>query len=583
MTRAVHVVRLLAPWRARAVASVALSAAAVCAAVALMMTSGHLISRAALRPPILDLMIVIVAVRFFALARPTLRYVERLVSHDVTFRLLLAIRRWFYEGLLPLAPARLPTFRAGDLLSRLTADVESLQDVFLRLVSPILVALTVGLVVVGALALVDGRLAIAVAFLLLLNGAIWPWISTRWARGIGERHIRERGAMTAHLVAMLQGKEDLLACGQERAYLARASSHQAELDRIERSLGRLAALNTAIGSGLAQFGLWTTLVLALPLVANGRLPGVWLAGLVLGVVAAFEAVEALPQAWLTREQLDDAARRVFAVVHAQPAVVDVAVASAAVPDTAPAIRFSNVSFAYDAAAGLQEVSFFVPHLARVAIVGSTGAGKSSLLSLLTRTWDPQHGSIELNGCDLRRFALSDLRRAMAVMPQQVHVFDESLGDNLRLARPSASDADLREVLQNVGLEKFLADRPERLDTRLGEHGVRMSAGERQRLGLARVMLTDAPLILLDEPTANLDTITEREVLRAITRWTRDRTLLVVTHRLMHLEAMDRIVVLERGRVAEQGRHEELVSREGPYRRLWLCQQGLLVEDTCRRR
>jgi ATP-binding cassette subfamily C protein CydC len=603
----VNLLRLLIalPRQRMAAVSVVAGAATILASVGLVSTSGYLISRAAERPPILDLMLVIVAVRFFGLARPVLRYGERLVSHDVTFRMLRQVRRWFYDALVPLAPARLMTFRSGDLLARLAGDVDSLQELHLRLIAPATVALIVSSIVVCALLLfVDATLALVVLILLAANGAVWPLLSRRLARGAGVRRTRERSAMSRRLVSFLQGLEDLQAFGRDGDELKRLLAHQRVLDTAERQEGAAGALHAAAGGLLTQLGLWTALALTVPLALDGNLPGAWVAATSLGVLAAFEAVEAMPAAWQRHAQIDEAAGRVFEVIDAKPAVVDAAaqsgarawraeavrplplplatsVAAAVAGALAPvalALRVSGVTFAYDgdaADAALREVSFDVAPGEHVALVGASGSGKSTLLSLLVRAWDPAAGRIELDGRALPDIALAELRASVALMPQQVYVFDNSLRENVRLARPSATDADVRDALRTARLGGFLASLPRGLDTRLGEHGSRMSAGERQRLGLARLLLSTAQIVLADEPTANLDPEQARDVIAALRACAGARPLLLATHRLDDLDTMDRILVFDRGRLAEQGTHAALLSQDGLYTRLVNTRRDLL--------
>jgi len=558
-----------------AAAGVAAGAGTILSGAGLMTSSGYLISRAAERPPVLDLMVVFVAVRFFGLARPALRYLERLASHDVTFRALRRVRRWFCGALLPLAPARLTAFSSGDLLGRLASDVDSLQETHLRIVAPTLVAIVSGIVVVGGLACIDRRLATIVLSLLIASGALWPLVARRQARGIGARRNGERAAFGQRLVPMLQGLEDVLALGREREELAHVVAYQQALDALDRRDGRAMAVHAAMSSLFPQLGLWSALALTMPLIVEGRIPSTWVAAVALGIVAAFEAVEGLPTAWHFRDQVEDAARRVFEVIDVAPAVTD-PVEPAPVPaGSAPALSATSVRFGYGHGAVLSDVTFQLAPGEHVALVGPSGSGKSTLLSLLVRTWDPSAGRIDLGGRDLRSLRLADLRASIAVMPQDVYVFDSTLRDNVSLANPHASDAEAALALRQAGLERFLAGLPHELDTRLGEHGCRMSAGERQRLGLARLMLSNARLVLVDEPTANLDTETERDVLRTLRQWARGRTLLLVTHRLVGLDAMDRVLVLDHGSLVQQGPHAALRSSSGLYARLLKDQAGLL--------
>ena len=512
-------------------ASLAAGTGTILGGIGLMGMSGLLISRAAERPPILDLIVLFVAVRFFGLLRPALRYAERLASHDVTFRMLLAVRCWFYQALVPLAPARLIGFRSGDLLSRVADDVESLQDAYLRVAAPAVVAGAVSAVVIAGLALVDARLAAAVLLLLAANGLAAPAAARRLARGLGERRNEQRGALAAHLVTTLQGLEDALAFGHEGDSLSRVAAHQRALDEVERRHGLRLACNAAAGAAVSGAALWISLALTVAVAVTGGIPPVWIAALVLGVLAAFEAVEPLPNAWQFRDQVEDAGRRVLQVIETPPAVTDPARARMLQRHSPPAVVFDRVSFAHDGQRPVfRELSFVVEPGEHVLVTGPTGVGKSTLLQLLVRVWDPASGRITIGGVDLRDVRLRDLRTAMAVLPQEVHVFNETLRDNLRLARPPAADAELTVALERAGLRGFLDGLPGGLDTYLGEHGTRMSAGERQRLGLARVLLTDARLVLVDEPTAHLDPEHERAVFETLAAWGQGRTLLVATHR-----------------------------------------------------
>ena len=531
---------------ALAAASVAAGTGAILAAVGLMATSGYLISRAALRPPIPDLMVLFVAVRFFGVVRPTLRYLERLASHELTFRLLAVIRSRFLGALLPLSYGDLAAFRAGDLLSRLAADVDTLQEAWLRVVAPAGIAVIVTAVVVKALAFVDPWIALVVLGLLAFHGAFWSWMAQRQARATGAVRNEQRRAQSADLVSLMQGLEDVLAFGQEEAERARFAERQRGADAVELRDGRQLAVHAAMGTAMTAFAAWCVLVSALGDVASGELSPVWVAALVLATIAAFESVESLPGAWQAAGRTRDSAQRVADVVETAPAVVDAADAVALPAGPAPAIRFERVTFGYASAPVVRDASFEIRSGEHVAVIGPTGVGKSTILTLIERGWDPTSGRITIDGLDLRRVRLRDLRAGLAVLPQQVHVFNETLRENVRLARPSASDADVVEVLTRARLGDFLRGLPAGLDTVLGEHGSRMSAGERQRLGFARLLLTNARLVLADEPTANLDARHERELLGALREWACGRTMVVVSHSRAAQSYVDRVLAMGDG-------------------------------------
>ena len=531
-----------------AVGSVCAGAGTVLAGMSLMGTSGYLISRAAERPPILDLMLVFAAVRLFGLARPALRYLERLASHELTFRVLRAVRAWFVGALLPLSQGQLAMFRSGDLLSRLASDVDALQESYLRVVAPAAVAVVVSVSVVAGFALVDLRIAAVVFLFLVAHGGGWSWLAFRQARDMGHRRNQARRTFSADLVATFQGLDDVLTCGWEGRAHAHAAEVQGRLAAMERRDGRTLALHAAAGTIATLTAAWCVLVLALDAVAADQLAPVWIAPLMLATIAAFEAVEGLPAAWQFAGQTRDSARRVLEVVHTQP-VRDTA-RRACPATTAPSLEFDRVSFGYGASRVLEDVSLRIRPGEHVAVAGATGAGKSTLLALLMRSWDPEAGVVRVNDIDLRDIGLADLRAHTAVLPQQVHVFNETLRENVRLARRRATDATLVDVLSRAGLADFVARAPRGLDTPLGEHGARMSAGERQRLGLARILLTEATLVLADEPTANLDARCERELLATLCDWARNRTLVLVSHRRAALAHADRVLTVADGRITE---------------------------------
>jgi thiol reductant ABC exporter CydC subunit len=516
------------------------------AGLGLMVTAAYLIARAAERPPILDLMLLFVAIRFFGLTRPALRYVERLLSHDAMFRVLTRVRMWFMSALLPLSPGQLAGYRAGDLLSRLAADVDALQESYLRVLAPATVAVLVSTIAIAGFAIVDPRIALVVLAALVSYGAGWSWLAFHQSRDIGERRNTVRRTFSAELVGMLQGADDILACGYEDRALQRLAALQQQSNRLERRDGRTLGLQAAAAIVFVMGTAWVVLALSLQAAAAETMSPLWIAPLMLAAVVAFESVEGLPAAWLYAAQTRDSARRVLAVARTRPAVVETD-QPVQLPRTAPRVHVDRITFRYpDAPPVLERLSLHVSPGEHVAIAGATGAGKSTLLSLLMRNWDPQHGRISIGGVDLRLLGLEAFRAQVAVLPQEVHVFNETLRDNVRLARRAARDAEVCDALRRAGLDAFLAAAAHGLDTRLGEHGARMSAGERQRLSLARALLTDATLVLADEPTAHLDADTERAFLAELSRWARHRTLIVASHRPAVLAVADRVFTLADG-------------------------------------
>lgn len=560
-----RLLRLIAPfWRWMGLA-VLLGFATIGSGIGLMATAAYIISKAALQPSIAALQVSIAGVRFFGIGRGVFRYLERYVSHQATFRLLTRLRVWLYRAI---EPTNLIQRRSGDLLSRMVADVESLEAFYIRVIAP---PLTAGLVLglaAGLMAAFDGRLAATISLFLLLVGLALPLFSRRLSRRIGPELVTTRADLNAALVDGIQGMAELLLAGRTADYEARLRRLSDRLADRQGQMAWLSGLHTALSGLLVDGAVLAILLIAIPLVRSGQIEGVYLALLVLVGMAAFEAALPLPE---TFQQLDSslaAARRLFELVDTPPAVVDPPPPSPVPHDHSLAVEKLTFRYGPDQAPALREISFSLPAGGRLAIVGPSGAGKSTLLNLLLRFWEYETGQIRLGGYELRSYRTADLRRLMSVVSQRTHLFNDTIRGNLLLARPEATEAELKRAIRRAQLDGFIQELPEGYDTPVGEQGWRLSGGQRQRLAIARALLQDRPFLLLDEPTANLDALTERAILDALRPLMAGRTTLLVTHRLAGLETMDEILVWQAGRIAQRGRHAELLRADGLYRQLW---------------
>ncbi len=564
--------QLARAYRWQVVLSIFAAVCTVLAGMGLMTSSGYLISRAAERPPILDLMLIIVAVRFFALSRAAFRYLERLVSHDLTFKWLMALRVQLYHILEPLMPGLLLRRRSGDLMTRMVADLDSLQNLYLRVIAPTLTAIIVIAITVAALHVFSPLLAWVTFFFLALNGVGLPWYAVAQARGLGRDQVFARSDLQSALVENLQGLGDLLTLGAKERARRIVQAGDRQLSDLQIKQASISGAQDGLHHLCGHLGMWTVLVLAIPMVASGELQGVHLAMLTLGVLTSFEAVQALGTAFQFHEQTQTAHDRIEALRHEPPPVR--APASAIQPATHD-IRFEEVTFAYDSIDAVADVSFSLPFGRRLAIVGPSGAGKSTMAYLALRFRDPDAGVITLDGRPLTDYTQEEVIRHMAVIPQHTHLFNDTIRTNLQLARQDADDDSLWSALKRAQLAGFVRALPNGLDTLIGEQGATLSGGERQRMAIARAFLKDAPILVLDEPTSHLDAVTEQRVLDELFAYGSGRTMLWITHRLLQLERAHSILVMDRGRIVERGTHEKLVEADGLYARMLRLQNQVL--------
>jgi thiol reductant ABC exporter CydC subunit len=532
----------------------ALGAATVLLGVGLMATAGYLISRAAEQPPILSLTVAIVGVRAFGLTRPLARYLERLSGHDLAFRALGRARVRAFERIEPLAPAGLEAYRDGDLLARLVADVDALQNLYLRGLGPPLVALVAGAVSIAAAALVLPEAGLVLACGLVTAGTLVPLAAAQLGRRSGRRRAAAGADLTAELVEILRGAPELAAYGREPDRLAAVRDR----DRLLVRLARRAAFADGLGDGLHLLVMGTTAagVLAVAAAAHGagRLDRAAIGLLGLLALASFEAVQPLPNAARELSATLAAGRRLLDVTGRAPAVLDPE--HPAAPPSGPfdvALDSVCVRYAPGAQAVLADASLTLAPGRRVALVGPSGAGKTTVANLLLRFLDPERGRVTLAGRDLREYRQEDVRRLIAVAGQDAHLFSTSILENVRLARPDADDHDVETALRLAAAWDWVGSLPDGWDTPVGEDGRELSGGQRQRIGVARALLTRAPVLVLDEPTAHLDDATADALVRGVLAGAGDRSVLLITHRPEGLDRVDEVVRLAGGRIRSAGR------------------------------
>ena len=501
-------------------------------------------------------------VRGAAIIRTAGRYFERLVSHDATFRVLQHLRVFTFSKLLPLSPAGLARFRQGELLNRIVADVDTLDHLYLRVISPLVGALVVIMVVTAGLSILDVTLALTLGGIMLLTVLILPPLFYRAGKPAGECITQMRGQYRQQLTAWLQGQAELMLFNASDRYREQLEKTEQRWQDGQRRQAELTALSQALMLLIGGVAVIAMLWLTSAGVGGNSQPGALIALFVFCALAAFEALAPVTGAFQHLGQVIASARRITQITE-QPPEVSFA-QSADQTFSRVALTLNQVTFSYpqQPTAALENISLQVSAGDHIAILGRTGCGKSTLLQLLTRAWDPAQGEILLNDQPLAQLNETTLRRAMSVVPQRVHLFSATLRDNLLLAAPQASDAHLVNILERVGLGKLLDDSG--LNSWLGEGGRQLSGGELRRLAIARALLHDAPLMLLDEPTEGLDATTESQILDLLAEVMKEKTVLMVTHRLRGLARFNQIIIMDNGKIIEQGSHAELLAQQGRY-------------------
>ncbi|WP_455770448.1 thiol reductant ABC exporter subunit CydD [Streptomyces cinereoruber] len=545
-----------------------LGSLALGSAVGLMAVSGWLISRASEQPPVLHLMMAVTATRAFGIGRAVFRYAERLVSHDAVLRMLADLRVSVYRRLERIAPAGLRRTRRGDLLARLVQDVDALQDYWLRWLLPAGAALVVGVGAVGFTAWLLPEAGAVLAVGLLVAGIAVPAAGGALARRAERRLAPVRGSLATAVADLLRGCAELTVAGALRSRIERTR----EADRDLTGIASRQAAATALGAGLSALVCGLTVAAAalvgVQAVRDGRLDGVSLAVVVLTPLAAFEAVTGLPLAVQYRQRVKHSAERVFEVLDA-PVPVHEPRTPAAPPMGPFPLELSGVSARYAGQERPALTGFGLTLEAgrRVAVVGASGSGKTTLAQVLLRFLDVEHGMYRLGGVPARELEGDAVRRLVGLCAQDAHLFDSSVRENLRLAEVGADDGELREALRRARLLDWVDGLPAGLDTLVGEHGARLSGGQRQRLALARALLADFPVLVLDEPAEHLDLATADALTDDLLRATEGRTTVLITHRLHGLDAVDEVLVLDGGRTVQRGPYAELAAVDGPLRRM----------------
>jgi thiol reductant ABC exporter CydC subunit len=524
-----------------------LGLASAAATIGLLAGSGYVIGRAASRPGLDALVGLLAAIEVLAFLRGPLRYAERLVGHDATLRALARWRVWLYDCLTPRVPAALSGWRSGDLLTRAIDDVDTLQDLYLRTLLPVVIAIStgmLGLIVVGVV-LPVGALALGVP--LVIACTVPPFLA--WRGSASEEAAELAGTLSAHVVDLMHGAPDLLAFGADVAMLNRMDELGRRADALERRAARTAAWGTVVTQLCLGGALTAVLAVTVAAVHAHHLDPVMVAVLPLAALATFEPVPGIGLATGRVRAVASAARRLLAL-EAVPIPVDDPAAPGDIPAGIPTIAFTEASLRYspDLPRALDRVTLPVPPGARVAVTGSSGAGKSSLVNLLLRFWPLEEGSLRLGDRPIADLAQRDVRSTCALVDQRAQLFAGTVRSNVTLGRPDASDEEVAAALAAAQLDGWVASLPAGLETPVGDDGVAVSGGERRRLAVARALLMEAPILVLDEPTSGLDAALADQLIDDVLAAAGPRSVLLITHRSSEAERCTTTVTLESGRV-----------------------------------
>ncbi len=550
----------------------------VAAGVGLLGTSAYLIASAAFHPSIAELSVAVVGVRFFGISRGVFRYLDRLVSHHVNFKLLSILRIWFYDCLKLLAPARLIHYQRGDLLSRAIGDIDTLDQFYVRAVSPVISAIfaTVGFsMLVGSW---NVRLGWILAAGLSVTSFVLPALVYIFSRGPAKQLVDQRAILSQTMLDTLRGAAEIIVFQQQEEELTQINRVSLQTNRAQVGLAHSQGLSNGMNAVLTQGTVAIMLLVGIPLVRTGELDGIMLAVIVLITMASFEISIPIAQAAQFWESSLQAARRLFEMADQQPAIIE-PVIPVSVPEK-PNILIRNLSFQYHGNLPLaaDHLNIDLPYGRKIALVGENGSGKTTILNLLMRFWDCQPGEILIDGIPVQEFSPKELRQRIGYVSPGGAIFQTTLRQNLLLANPGALDADLLRVLDSVQLGEWVQTLPDGLDTWLGASGLTISGGQLQRIQLARGLLMDAPIYLLDEPTTHLDVETETRLISLFRSIFQNRSLVWVTHRLVGLDWLDEILLLDNGRVVERGNQHTLLESRGRFYQLWEIQNRLSLSE-----
>ncbi len=559
----IKILKLLSPYKWWMLLASLLGFLTIGSSIGLLMTSAYVIAKAALHPNIGELSIAIVGVRFFGISRGLLRYAERLFSHEVTFNLLAKFRVWFFKTIEPLVPSRIGKFTSGDLLARVVSDVESLEHIFIRVISPPFIAIAIGVLVSVVFAMFNPFFAIAFLVPYLLAGIVVPLITYKLSSKIGEEIILLRSNLIELSIDGIEGKNELISFGKVEMHNAQFNKVNRRLIKLQRNMKLISGMNESLIGLMMNIAVIAIFVTAVPLVQNKLISGISLSVLTLGTMAAFEAVLPIPLAIQYLNSSIKAGDRLFQITERDAKEKETLNQKV----KGRSVELRNVCFSYRKNEEvLKDISVKINAKEKIAIIGGSGAGKSSVINLLLNFWKINSGSITVDNITYNEISEEEIRSVYSTIPQKVFLFSDTIKGNLLIAKPNATDSDLWNALEKAELKEFVETLPNKLNTWIGNQGKQLSGGERKRIAIARAILKDSNIFICDEITADLDSVNELNIINTIHEVTKEKSLIYITHRLVDMDKFNSIYLIENGKIVSVGSHNELIENSEEYKK-----------------
>lgn len=537
--------------------------------IGLLGTSAVLISRAALHPDVLDLMVLIVAVRFFGISRGVFRYLERVFSHDTTFRILSSIRKWFYKNFRENYSENNIGFKTGDIYTRLTSNVDNLKEYYLRGVYPLIIAVLTGVITTDFIAYFSNKLAFIYALIYFLCGLLLPAILFKFSYKLIKKEAVLKEKLNKTLIDMLNGILEVKVYNMEDYFKVKFLQITKELSTIQKKKNVVNAIGENIHGFSASLIMTLALIITVPEVTAGELPGIYYAMLPLTIMASFEALMPINNILYKFNKAYTAGKSIFSIIDEKICVRGNELSEISSLD----LTVKNLCIYKNQSKEciIKELSFYLPYGRKLAIVGASGSGKSTILKALLGFLNFNEGEIKLGDMSYEFLEKEEIRKQFSYIDQSPYMFNTSFKENLLIANPEASIEEVTCALECSYIKSLIDTLPQGLDTPLGQYSCSISGGEKQRLEISRALLKNAPIILLDEPTAGLDVELEKKVVEELQKDLKDKSCIWVTHRFVAMDYMDEIVVMHKGKVVERGTHKELLENKGYYYKLWSMQ------------